>query len=134
MTQEIISKNPVLPQVCFAFAVLAGLLGMSLGIYMGIAKDHALTPVHAHANLLGWVGMFLFGLFYQAQPQAIDRIAKAQVFVSALGAIAMLVGLAGLLLTTATVYLPIAILGSLLVWLGMALFAFIVWRNRQNNP
>lgn len=36
---------------------------MSLWIYMGIAQDHSLTPVHAHLNLLGWVTMFLTGLY-----------------------------------------------------------------------
>ena len=54
-----------LPQFCFLLASVTALAGMSLGIYMGIAQDHSLMPVHAHLNLIGWVTMFLMGLYYR---------------------------------------------------------------------
>lgn len=49
----------------------AGLLvaGVCLGIYMGLSHDFALTPVHAHVNLLGWASLALFGLSYRAYPR-----------------------------------------------------------------
>ena len=43
------------PQFCFVLAGVTALAGMSLGIYMGIAQDHTLAPVHVHPNLLGRV-------------------------------------------------------------------------------
>jgi len=30
---------------------------------MGISKDHAAMPAHAHLNLLGFVSLFLFGFY-----------------------------------------------------------------------
>src|SRR5688572_11572155 len=50
--------------------VLFGLAGISLGYYMGASQEFTAAPVHAHVNLLGWVAMFLYGLFYRAQPSA----------------------------------------------------------------
>jgi len=40
-------------------AIGAGLLGMAMGIYMGIADDHRFAHAHAHVNLLGWVSLAL---------------------------------------------------------------------------
>jgi hypothetical protein len=48
----------------FSAAVLYGLAGMSLGIFMGATQDFALRPVHAHLNLLGWAGLAIMGGFY----------------------------------------------------------------------
>jgi hypothetical protein len=122
-----------LPQFCFVLASFTGLVGMSLGIYMGIAQDHALTPVHVHLNLLGWVGMFLAGLYYHTHEHAISRLAVAQVGASTLGYISMMTGLAAMLLTGNEAFLPLAIIGSVLVWLGMFLFLTIVWRPSRRG-
>ena len=45
-------------------------------------------PAHAHLNLLGWVSLFLFGVFYQLHP-AIDcsRAALVQVAVLDCGSV-----------------------------------------------
>jgi hypothetical protein len=50
---------------CFITGAVAALIGMGLGIAMGISQDFSLTPVHAHLNLLGWVSMLLYGLYYR---------------------------------------------------------------------
>ncbi len=44
-------------------------VGVAMGIIMASTKDFSLSPVHAHANLLGWASMALFGLTYRAYPQ-----------------------------------------------------------------
>lgn len=46
------------------------LFGMLAGIAMGIAQDFALTPAHAHLNLVGGVLLFPFGLYYRLVPAA----------------------------------------------------------------
>ncbi len=48
----------------FQAAVLLVLVGMAWGIAMAASGDHSTHPAHAHLNLLGWVSLFLFGLFY----------------------------------------------------------------------
>ena len=42
--------------------------GVAMGIIMAATQDFSLSPVHAHANLLGWASMALFGLTYRAYP------------------------------------------------------------------
>src|SRR3954467_3571364 len=66
----------------FQAAVLLVLAGMVWGIVMAVSQDHSAMPAHAHLNLLGWVSLFLFGIFYHLHP-AIDtrRIAMVQVCV-----------------------------------------------------
>src|SRR6478752_7199076 len=65
----------------FQAAVLLVLVGMGWGIAMAASGDHSTMPAHAHLNLLGWVSLFLFGIFYHLHP-AIDqsRAARLQVW------------------------------------------------------
>jgi hypothetical protein len=119
-------------QFCFRIATATALVGVSLGIYMGVADDHILGPVHAHLNLIGWVSMFLFGLYYQAHENAVGTAAKIQVGAAAVGYITMLGSLAHILLTGKMVALPFAIAGSLLIWASFLLFAIIVWSGRRS--
>ena len=51
-------------------SVLFVVLGVSLGYWMGATHNFIVSPVHAHINLLGWVSMFLYGLFYRVFPEA----------------------------------------------------------------
>jgi hypothetical protein len=122
-----------LPQFCFLLASITALLGMSLGIYMGIAQDHGLMPVHAHLNLIGWVTMFLMGLYYKTHEQALGRLAALQVGASVAGYVSMMAGLAILLGTGREGVMPLVIAGSLLVWLGMLMFIVIIWRTGRRQ-
>ncbi len=119
-----------LSKFCFVLSSLTALIGISIGIYMGVTEDHTLGPVHAHLNLLGWVTLFLFGLYYRTHEHAEVRLAVLQVSTSTVGYLSMLTGLSGLLLTGQEIYLPLAIVGSVLVWLGMLTFCAIVLRTR----
>ncbi|WP_166039621.1 hypothetical protein [Sphingosinicella sp. YJ22] len=58
------------------FILLGALMlvcGVSMGIYMGIAHDFSLAPIHAHANLVGWVSLTLFGIVYRIFPELKER-------------------------------------------------------------
>ena len=58
-----------LPLRFLLVAVVAAMIGMGGGIFMAITHDFTLAPAHAHLNLLGWVSMALYGLFYRAFPE-----------------------------------------------------------------
>src|SRR5258708_15889307 len=77
----------------FPAAVVMVLAGMVWGIVMAISQDHSAMPAHAHLNLLGWVSLFLFGIFYHLHP-AIDRsrAALVQVSVWIVGTIILTIG------------------------------------------
>ena len=60
-------------------SVVLGLAGMAMGIVMGIKQDFLLVPAHTHLNLLGFVTLFLSGLYYRVVPEAgASTIAKVQ--------------------------------------------------------
>jgi hypothetical protein len=111
-------------------AVLFGIAGITLGIWMGIAHDFTLMPVHAHVNLIGWVTLALYGLAYRAWPTlARPRLAFAQFVIATAGAVAMTGGLAGLLSGLEGPYVAVAIGGSLATLLGMLIFAGAAYSN-----
>jgi hypothetical protein len=103
------------------------LCGLVFGIYMGMHEDFTLAPAHAHLNLIGFVLMFLVGLYYRIVPAAgKGLLATSQAFLHVIGAIVLPIGVA-VVLTGGTGI--IAIVGSLIVLAAMALFAWIVFRT-----
>lgn len=107
------------------FLLIAGLMllaGVALGIQMAGSKDYLLTPVHAHANLVGWVSMALFGLFYRAYPQLKSgMVAKAHFATAAISAILMPYGIYRAVVLQSE---PLA-LATALIWL-LAVILFLV--------
>ncbi|MDW6022966.1 hypothetical protein SAZ10_14480 [Mesorhizobium sp. BAC0120] len=116
--------------ICFPAAVLLVLIGMVWGIQMAISQDHSAMPAHAHLNLLGWVSLFLFGIFYHLHP-AIDRtgLARGQAYTWIVGTVILTIGV-GLVHTGHEVGDPIAAVGSLIVLIGMLMFGWIVLKGR----
>lgn len=113
---------------CLVTASLYALAGMALGIYMGITHDHTLSPAHAHINLVGWVTMALFGLYYHAVPAAAQSmLAKIQVGVATIGVLLLGpgIGLAVMGITEGP-----AIIGSLVTIASMLLFVVVVAMSR----
>ena len=116
-------------------------LGVSIGYWMGMTHDFTVSPVHAHINLLGWVSMFLYGLFYRAFPVATQGwLPKVHLTLAIIGLPVMMIGLTIQLLAVAAL-MPIVpilmIVGPTMVLLGMFAFAVIVFRatgGRQAAP
>jgi uncharacterized membrane protein YgdD (TMEM256/DUF423 family) len=127
MTQPM--KPPALASICYALASLSALVGISLGILMGLTEDHTLTPVHAHINLICWVSLFLFGVFYHMHPKAVNWLAKVQVALVAIGAIMAFGNLAIMLTTNDRTYIIFTIVGSVMVFVGYLMFCVVVWRQ-----
>jgi hypothetical protein len=103
------------------------LCGLVFGIYMGMHLDFSLAPAHAHLNLIGFVLMFLVGLYYRIVPEAgKGPLATTQAALHIVGAIVFPIGV-GLAATGGTTI--VAIVGSLVVLTAMVLFAWIVFRT-----
>jgi hypothetical protein len=112
----------------FRAAVLFALIGMGMGIAMAIARDHSVMPAHAHLNLLGWVSLFLFGIYYRLNPALdVSRLALVQVGVWSLGTVVLTIGVAAIHMGYEAAD-PIAGVGSLFVLAAMVLFAALVFR------
>lgn len=113
-------------------AVLFALIGMGLGYWMGATEQFAASPVHAHINLLGWVSMALYGLFYRVQPgAALGWLPRTHFWVSLIGLVIFMPALAAKLLggpdLQAAANLGLMV-GPTLTLLSMILFVAIVFR------
>jgi uncharacterized membrane-anchored protein len=58
--------------LAFRASLIFILIGIALGMYMGASQNHAPAPAHAHINLLGFVSLFMIGLFYERR-DALNR-------------------------------------------------------------
>ncbi len=116
----------------FRLAVLFVFVGMAMGIGMAASQNHAIMPAHAHLNLLGWVSLFLFGIYYERRP-ALDtsRLALIQVVIWSAGTAVLTVAVAAVHLGY-TAADPVAALASLVVLGAMALFGYFVFRPARN--
>lgn len=118
-------------------AVVAALCGMVWGIVMGARQDFAAASAHAHLNLLGWVSMTLYGLFYRVVPTAAEGRLPRVHFWLALAGIVVFVPSLGVVLAGPKSLLPQAetgiMIASLIVIAAMVLFATIVFKNTSKT-
>ena len=118
-------------------AVIAALVGMIWGNVMGATHDHSTASAHAHLNLLGWVSMSIYGLFYRVVPAAAaGLLPRVHFWLNVLTVVAMVPAL-GVVLTGIAPLMPIAgpvlALTGLTMLISMLLFAVIVFRNTSNK-
>jgi hypothetical protein len=112
----------------FRAATLFALCGMAMGIAMAASRDHSVMPAHAHLNLLGWVSLFLFGIYYKLNPVTDrSRLALVQVGVWAFGTVVLTIAVAAIHMGY-DAFDPIAAVGSLIVLAAMVLFTVLVFR------
>lgn len=117
--------------VSFRAAVLMVLAGMIWGMVMAISQDYSTMPAHAHLNLLGWVSLFLFGIYYHLHPVLdLNPLARVQVWIWIIASIILAVGVA-LVHSGHPAGDPIAAGSSILVFADMALFGWLVFRTRK---
>jgi hypothetical protein len=69
-------------------------VGMIWGIVMSASGDHSLAPAHAHLNLVGWVTMALFGVYYHLVPRAGEHwLARVHFATATAGVLTMVPGI-----------------------------------------
>lgn len=113
----------------FLSAAIYVACGMLFGIYMAISGDHSLAPAHGHLNLVGWVSMAIFGIFYHLVPSAAEtRLAKLHFILASIGLWLMVPGIAIVLSGGPEVF---AAIGSLITVASMFLFVFIVATHQR---
>jgi hypothetical protein len=110
----------------FTVAALCATVGMAWGIQMAATHDHLLSPAHAHLNLVGWVKMGLFGLYYRLTSVAAGRLAWVHFALALVGVILMVPGIALAVLGQTEV---LAIAGSFATIGSMLLFVLTVLRH-----
>lgn len=113
-------------KLSISLAVLMVIVGMGWGIAMAISGDHSTSPAHAHLNLLGWVSLFLMGLYYRwDKTRDLSRLAKAQVVLWAVATATMVAGIA-LIHSGTPQGEPLAAVSALVLFADMLVFGWIV--------
>ena len=115
--------------VWLRIAVVYFAVGVVLDVGMGASGDFTLSPAHAHINLLGWVSMGLFAVVSRLWPATSQgKLALVQFWLYNLALPVMLASLAAKLVGFTAVD-PLLGLASVLVAVGVLLFAVQVWRT-----
>jgi cbb3-type cytochrome oxidase subunit 1 len=116
-----------LPVYFIGLATVFALIGMAYGMYMAGSQDHSLTGAHAHNNLLGWVTIAIYGLYYAAVPPAISRLATIHFWVTLVANLIFPIGIGMAILGQTP---AVAAIGGGLEIIAMLIFAFTVWTSR----
>lgn len=111
----------------FVSGVIYVTLGMAFGIWMSAIGDHSLSGAHAHLNLVGWVTMALFGVYYHFVPQAAARrLAVLHFGIATLGVLTLVPGIAVVLKGGSEL---LATIGAFATLLSMLIFLYTVVTN-----
>ncbi|WP_099864445.1 hypothetical protein [Pararhizobium haloflavum] len=113
----------------FLSAALYVAAGMIFGLYMAISHDHTLSPAHGHLNLVGWVTMAIFGIFYHLVPHAAQGMLPRVHFV--LATVGLWLMVPGIALAIRGTTEALAALGSIATFVSMVLFLVVVVRSHR---
>lgn len=109
----------------FVSALIYGVLGMLLGLHMGISKNHAQMPTHAHILVIGWLSFAVFGFFYAHFGSAVSiTLARLHLWLAQISLACLVIGL-WLLYSGQTRYEPVVALSSMAYAVSFLVFAAV---------
>jgi hypothetical protein len=112
----------------FRLAVVWLLAGVGVGLMMAGSHDHSVFPAHAHMNLLGWVSMSIFAIFYRIFPvAAASKLAKVHFWIYVPAHLVQMVTLFLLLRGMESIE-PVLAVASFAVAAGIIVFAVNLWK------
>lgn len=109
-------------------SVIAFVLSMCFGAYMGGTHDFTYAPVHGHLNLIGGVLMFLAGLFYNSHPGLPPKLILTHYGIALLGLLLIIPGIYGSI-SVAPWAAPVVGVGSVVTIASALFFAFMVYKG-----
>lgn len=110
-------------------AVIYFLIGVTLGIVMAASHDFTFRAVHVHVNLLGWVSLALFGLWYRSAPAAAEStLAKLHFWIYNVALPIQMATLAMYMGGNTSVE-PVLAIASTAVGISVVCFAINLWKH-----
>lgn len=112
-------------------AVIYGIIGFALGVYMGANHQFAFRSIHSHLSLLGWATFAVCAFYYQIVPSAAGlRLAKVHFWAANIGLVVLTMSL--VLLTKGVAGAePGAAAGSVISFAGLAMFLYVVFSTSR---
>jgi hypothetical protein len=105
-----------------------------MGLQMSISGTHDVIGAHAHANLLGWVTMALFGTYFALVPEkAGSRLAMIQYGTYTAGVLILIPSLYFMLRGNQALE-PLVATGSIIAFVGVLLFAAVIFSPARSIP
>ena len=112
----------------FRTAAILLIVGMLYGIYMSASGNHAAAGAHAHLNLIGFVVMSIYGIFFALNPKkSTGRLPKILWGLNTIAAVVMFPSLV-LLLNGHPSFEPLVAAASFLALAGTILFAVLLFQ------
>lgn len=72
---------------------LFGLLGAYIGSHMAGSGSYILRPIHVHILLVGWLSLFVYGLFYKLYKIKSPKLVAVHGWSAIIGAIGLTLGM-----------------------------------------
>lgn len=119
------------------FGALFGLLGAYLGSHMAGAGSYALRPIHAHILLVGWLSLFVYGLFYKLYKIKSPKLVAIHGWSAIIGAIGLTLGMYLQFIhpfqVNETVALITYIVGGTILLISFAIFVLVTFRVEKGR-
>lgn len=111
---------------------LFGLLGAYLGSHMAGAGSYALRPIHAHILLVGWLSLFVYGLFYKIYKIKSPKLVAVHSWSAIIGAVGLTLGMYLQFIhpfsINETLALVTYIVGGTILLISFAIFVFVTFK------
>ena len=109
-----------------------GLIGAYIGTHMAGAGSYAWRPIHAHILLVGWLSLFVYGLFYKMYKIKSPKLVVFHGWTALLGAIGLPAGMYLQFMQPFNINEAFAlvfyIVGGSLLLLSFAVFVFVTFK------
>lgn len=113
-------------------AVVFSIIGAMLGSDMAGRKDLSLIPVHSHILVVGWLSLFAYGIFYYVFPTPDKlRTAKVQAVLALLGGLLLPLGMLVYNRFDSLFTTLVFIGGGTILLVSMLLFGYLVFFDKK---
>jgi len=74
-------------------AAIFGLIGAILGSHMAGSGSYQFRPIHAHILVVGWLSIFVWGIFYRVYTIKSSKLVSAHGWTAVVGSIGLTAGM-----------------------------------------
>jgi hypothetical protein len=120
---------PNIDRIYLALALALLVVGELVGLYMGIAENNSLLPLHTTLMLIGFVTLAIYGFVFRLWPALKEgALARVQFWLTIVSTLGMVIGSYQFAVSRSIV---IAAPASMLTIVAAVLLAFMFWTHSE---